>query len=108
MRVSINSVNDLKERGFLELSKILASSLRQKIFRELSKTHEIRIMRLVSNLNTTYNELNRNLVILEKEGLITDEYRVKVKHGKVRVIALNRENPRTKLLLTTLKTLDSQ
>jgi hypothetical protein len=87
---------------------VLASSLRQKIFRELSKTYEIRIMRLVSNLNTTYNELNRNLAILKKEGLITDEYRVKVKHGKVRVIALNRDNPRTKLLLITLKSLDSQ
>jgi hypothetical protein len=65
-------------------------------------------MKLVSNLNTTYNELNRNLGILEKEGLINDEYRVKVKHGKVRVIALNRDNPRTKLLLTTLKSLDNQ
>jgi hypothetical protein len=102
------SSNKDKKGDFLELSKVLASSLRQKIFRELSKTHEIRIMRLVSNLNTTYNELNRNLAILKKEGLITDEYRVKVKHGKVRVIALNRDNPRTKLLLTTLKSLDNQ
>jgi predicted transcriptional regulator len=91
----------------LDLSKVLASSLRQKILRELSKTSEIRVMKLVSKLNTTYNELNRNLVILEKEGLITDEYRVKVKHGTIRVIALNRDNSKTKLLLTILKTLDS-
>jgi len=91
----------------LDLSKLLASSLRQKILRELSKTHEIRIMKLVSNLNTTYNELNRNLTILEKEGIVKDEYRVRVKHGKVRVITLNRENSKTKLLLTTLKTLDN-
>lgn len=91
----------------MDLSKLLASSLRQKILRELSKTHEIRIMKLVSNLNTTYNELNRNLTILEKEGIVKDEYRVRVKHGKVRVITLNRENSKTKLLLTTLKTLDN-
>jgi len=64
-------------------------------------------MKLVSNLNTTYNEVTRNLAILEKEGLITDEYRVKVRHGKVRVIILNRDNPKTKLLLTILKTLDN-
>jgi DNA-binding transcriptional ArsR family regulator len=91
----------------LDLSKVLASSLRQKILRELSKTSEIRVMKLVSNLNTTYNEVTRNLAILEKEGLITDEYRLKVRHGKVRVIMLNRDNPKTKLLLTILKTLDN-
>jgi predicted transcriptional regulator len=86
---------------------VLASSLRQKVLRELSKTSEMRVMKLVSNLNTTYNELNRNLALLEKEGLIIDEYRVKVKHGKVRVIILNRNNPKTKLLLAILKTLDN-
>lgn len=91
----------------MDLSKVLASSLRQKILRELSKTSEIRVMKLVSNLNTTYNEVTRNLAILEKEGLITDEYRLKVRHGKVRVIMLNRDNPKTKLLLTILKTLDN-
>ena len=94
--------------NLLELSKILASSLRQNIIRELSKTHEIRIMRLVSNVNSTYNELNRNLLILAKEGIIIDEYRVKVKHGKIRVIALKRDNPKTKILLEILKVLDSQ
>jgi hypothetical protein len=64
-------------------------------------------MRLVSNVNSTYNELNRNLLILAKEGIITDEYRVKVKHGKVRVLMLNRDNQKTKLLLSTIKALDS-
>ncbi|MDR0798007.1 MAG: hypothetical protein LBE70_04790 [Nitrososphaerota archaeon] len=91
----------------MDLSKVLASSLRQRILRELSKTSEIRVMRLVSKLNTAYNELNRNLALLEKEGLVIDEYQVKVKHGKVRVISLNRDNPNSKLLLTILKTLDN-
>lgn len=65
-------------------------------------------MKLVSTLKTTYNDLNRNLLILEREGIITSEYRVKVKHGKVRVIALNRDSPKTKILLVALKTLDNE
>ncbi len=92
----------------MDLSKVLASSLRQKILRELAKNREIRVMKLVSNVNSTYNELIRNILILKKEGIITDEYRVKVKHGKVRVITLNRDNPKTKVLLAALKSLDSE
>ena len=92
----------------MELSNVFASSLRQKILRELSKTREIRVMKLVSKVNSTYNELNRNLTILESEGIITNKYQVKVKHGKIRVIRLNRDNIKTKLLLEALKTLDSE
>jgi predicted transcriptional regulator len=95
------------EGACLELSKVLASSLRQNILRALSKTREINVMRLVSNVNSTYNEVNRNLVLLEREGIIINEYRVKVKHGKVRVIRLNKDNPKTKTLLSALKTLDN-
>jgi predicted transcriptional regulator len=87
---------------------MLASSLRQNILRELSKTSEIRVMKLVDKVRSTYNELNRNLGILEKEGIITNDYLVKVKHGKVRVIRLNRDNPKTKILLQVLKTLDNE
>ena len=86
---------------------MLASSLRQKILCALAKAPEMRIMKLVSVLNTTYNELNRNLAILEKEGIITDRYQVKVKHGKIRIITLNHNNPKTKTLLTILKTLEN-
>jgi hypothetical protein len=64
-------------------------------------------MRLVSTVNSTYNEVNRNLVLLEREGIIINEYRVKVKHGKIRVIRLNKDNSKTKILLAALKTLDS-
>jgi predicted transcriptional regulator len=91
----------------LDLKKVLASSLRQNALKELSLTREIRIMDLVRRVGTTYNELNRNLLILKKEGIIIDEYRVKVKHGKVRVIFLNRDNQKTQILLDVLKTLDS-
>jgi hypothetical protein len=64
-------------------------------------------MRLVGKVNSTYNDLNRNLTILEKEGIIINEYREKVRHGKIRVLRLNKDNPKTKILLSVLKTLDS-
>jgi len=86
---------------------VLASSLRQKILRELSKTRELQVMQLVSKVNSTYNELNRNVMLLEKEGIIINEFRVKVRHGKIRIIRLNKDNPKTKILLATLQTLDA-
>ena len=92
----------------MDLRKVLASTLRQNVLKELSKTREIRVMKLVDAVSSTYNELNRNLEILEKEGIITNDYRVKVRHGKVRVIRLNRDNPKTKILLQALKTLDNE
>jgi predicted transcriptional regulator len=95
------------EGACLNLSNVFASSLRQNILRALSKTREINVMRLVSTVNSTYNEVNRNLVLLEREGIIINEYRVKVKHGKIRVIRLNKDNSKTKILLAALKTLDS-
>ncbi len=91
----------------MDLSKVLASSLRQKILRELSKTRELQVMQLVSKVNSTYNELNRNVMLLEKEGIIINEFRVKVRHGKIRIIRLNKDNPKTKILLATLQTLDA-
>ena len=60
-------------------------------------------MRLVRNINSTYNETNRNFKILEKEGIVSDKY-----VGRIRLIKLNRENPRTKILLQVLKTLESE
>jgi DeoR/GlpR family transcriptional regulator of sugar metabolism len=85
---------------------MLASSCRQKILKELSKSQEIRVMKLVRQINSTYNEVNRNLKILETEGIIINDYRQRVKHGKVRVLQLNRENPRTRILLQVLETLE--
>jgi hypothetical protein len=64
-------------------------------------------MKLVSSVGSTYNELNRNLQILEKEGIITNDYPVKVRHGKVRIIRLNKENHKTQILLKVLKTLET-
>jgi predicted transcriptional regulator len=90
----------------MDLRKLLASTQRQNILKTLAEHHEMQIMRLVNATGTTYNELNRNLQILEKEGIIINEYPVKVRHGKVRVIRLDKENPKTQVLLKVIKTLE--
>jgi predicted transcriptional regulator len=92
----------------LELRKLLASSVRQNVIKVLAEKRELQVMRLVSTVGSTYNELNRNLQILEKEGIVINEYPIKVRHGKVRVIRLNKENPKTLVLLKVLKTLEQE
>lgn len=87
----------------LELKKMLASSLRQKILKALSQCREINVMGLVRKINSTYNEVNRNLVILEREGIIMSS-----RCGRMRLIKLNRENPKTVLLLQVLKQLEPE
>ena len=59
-------------------------------------------MKLVQKVNSTYNQVNSNLQILRNEGIIFDEH-----FGRMRVIRLNRENPRTLLLLQALKMLEA-
>jgi len=85
----------------MELKKLVASSCRQKILEELS-IKGVNVMRLVRRINSTYNEVNRNLIILEREGIITN-----TRCGRMRLVKLNRENPKTVLLLQVLKQLDS-
>ena len=57
-------------------------------------------MELVRKINSTYNQVNSNLLILRSEGIITEE-----RLGRLRVIRLNKENPNTALLLQALKIL---
>jgi DNA-binding transcriptional ArsR family regulator len=87
----------------LDLKKLVASSCRQKILKELAKSKEINVMGLVRRINSTYNEVNRNLKILREEGIVMDSY-----FGRVRMIRLNREAARTMVLLQALKTLESE
>lgn len=86
----------------MDLKKLVSSSCRQKIMKELSKSKKINMMGLVRRINSTYNEVNRNLKILEEEGIVTNNY-----YGCARVITLNRENDKTIVLLQVLKTLES-
>jgi len=94
--------------SFLELRKIIASSLRQNILRVLAEKREMQIMKLVSSTTSTYNELNRNLAILKNEGIIVEDYRSKVRRDRVRVIWLDRANPKTVTLLKALKLLEHE
>ena len=57
-------------------------------------------MELVRKVNSTYNQVNSNLLVLAKEGIIQEKH-----YGRMRLIWLNRENPKTELLLQALKIL---
>lgn len=54
-------------------------------------------MKLVRIVNSTYNEVDRNLRILEREGNVTQRY-----EGRKRVIRLNLKNEKTVVLLKLL------
>ena len=59
------------------------------------------MMRLVRTVNSTYNEVNRNLHILENEGLVTQQY-----FGRKRIVRLNFENQKTLVMLKILRLLN--
>jgi hypothetical protein len=58
-------------------------------------------MDLVRKTRSTYNQVQSDLRILEREGFIVEECR-----GRLRMISLNRENPKTHLVLEALKLLN--
>jgi hypothetical protein len=87
----------------MDPEKLLTSGCRQKILKTLSKVKSINIMGLVTKINSTYIEVNRNIKILEQEGVLSEQ-----RYGRVRMIILNTENPKTQLLLSALKILGSQ
>ena len=92
----------------MDLKKLLASTIRQRILEELSKSRQMRMMKLVRSVGSPYNEVNRNLGILEAEGIVINDWSKPVKHGVIRVIRLNVENPRTMMLLDALKLLGKE
>lgn len=59
-------------------------------------------MGLVRIVNSTYNEVDRNLQILEGEDMITQQY-----FGRKRIIRLNFENKKTQLLLEAIRILET-
>jgi len=66
----------MKSEKMLDSNNILRSSCRKKIIRILSKRKNLHIMELVRTTNSTYNEVNRNLAILENENIIFQEKKV--------------------------------
>jgi predicted transcriptional regulator len=86
----------------MDLEALMASSCRRRILRILSSSKRINVMKLVRKVNSTYNQVNLNLRILRREGIVFDE-----RFGRMRVIKLNRENLRTVRLLQALKILEA-
>jgi hypothetical protein len=58
-------------------------------------------MSLVRDVNSTYNEVDRNLHILEEEKLVVQSY-----IDKNRILRLNLRNEKTKVILKILELLD--
>jgi predicted transcriptional regulator len=86
----------------MNLETLVASSCRRRILRVLSTSGRVNVMTLVTKVNSTYNQVNANLHILQETGIIFDEH-----FGRARVIRLNKDNPRTILLLQALKILET-
>ncbi|HIJ08670.1 TPA: winged helix-turn-helix transcriptional regulator [Candidatus Bathyarchaeota archaeon] len=87
----------------LELKRLLASSCRQKLLVELARARELNVTRLVTRVNSTYNDVQRNLKILEAEGIVAEK-----RVGRQRLISLDRENPGAKALLGVLRALENE
>ena len=87
----------------MDLERVLALSCRRRIHKVLWKLGRANVMELVRKVNSTYSQVNPNLQILEKEGIIIDE-----RFGHMRVMRLNKENTKTLLLLQALRTLNTQ
>ena len=86
----------------LDLDRIIASSCRQKILLALSKTRSMNVTGLVRTINSTYNLVNPNLVMLEKEGII------EIAHvGRMKIINLNTHSKKTLALMKALSILNS-
>jgi predicted transcriptional regulator len=86
----------------MNLESLLSSSCRRNILRVLSKSGRVNVMELVRKVNSTYNQVNLNLQVLREEAIVFDE-----RFGRMRVIWLNRENPKTTRLLQALKILET-
>jgi hypothetical protein len=87
----------------LDLPRLMASSCRQKIIAVLATVRQTHIMDLVRKVNSTYNQVNRNLQILEHEEIVESHH-----YGRMRLIRLNRQSPKTKAILHALRILREQ
>lgn len=85
----------------MKLEQLIASSCRQKILLALSSTKGTHVTNLVRIINSTYNQVNRNLQILENEGIIKTK-----RYGHLKIIELEKENPKTEVLLEALHILN--
>jgi hypothetical protein len=62
-------------------------------------------MNLELKTRSTYNELNRNVIILAQEKIVLDQKFIRVRHKYARVISLNMKESDTKKIIEVLKIL---
>ncbi len=87
----------------MELSELIASAGRQNILRVLSRKRIIGISRLVEDVNSMYNEVMRNVRILEGEGIVR-----LIRVGRRCYVSLDYESVKTRILIEALELLDSR
>ena len=87
----------------MDLGRLIASTCRQKILETLSRVQQTHMMDLVRKVNSTYAQVDRNLKILQQEDIVEGKY-----YGHMRMIKLNRENPKTQVILKALRMLRCQ
>lgn len=68
-------------------------------------THSLNVMNLELKTRSTYNELNRNVIILAQEKIVLDQKFIRVRHKYARVISLNMKESDTKKIIEVLKIL---
>lgn len=84
----------------MDLADLVASTCRRKIIEYLADNGSTNIMQLILGIRGKYPQTNTELLILQKEGIIIDQH-----IGRMRIIKLNKENPRTTHILQALKIL---
>ena len=84
------------------MEQIIASLCRQKILLALSRVKKTHVTNLVRITNSTYNQVRRNIDIMEKEGMIKIQ-----NYGNMKMIELDFSNPKTVKLLKALQSLQT-
>jgi len=84
----------------MDLESVLSSSCRRKILKVLTENGPTNVMLLIQKVNSKYPQVNAELQILQKEQIIIDK-----QAGRMRIISLNKESPKTIVLLQALKLL---
>ena len=87
----------------MDLTELLSSACRRKIIEYLAENGSTNIMQLILGIRGKYPQTNAELQVLQKEGIVIYQH-----VGRMRIVKLNKENPKTILLLQALKILHSK
>ncbi len=79
----------------MSLEEILGSPGRIRVLKILADHGEINITRLVRETGMHYRLVNKHVEVLKKHGIVVEK-----RFGRARIIALNRDNPLTRRILS--------